>query len=177
LCVWPRFAVRVAETLNNPHSFLVLYSTGLCMAFSVSRFVRGLSLENSTYSHPCSDVYSYNFPKDPRSLTFLGRSLTSLNRSLVSKCTLSSLFRLRVGDRSNCAHWGRCLLLVYCRIWGRAAPQAFPSCTNRCFHGDCSYFAHRSSVLLLSDLDNEQILPVEQTFIVDLLDRRRRVYS
>ena len=143
----------------------------------MSRFVRGLSLETSSYTHPRSDVYSYNFPKDPRSWKYLGRSFAPLNSSLLLRRTLGSLFRLCVGDRSNCALWGRRLLLVYCWIWRRGAPRAFPPYINRRFHGDRNYFAHRSRLLLLSDPDNDSEHILEQTFIVDLLDRRRCVYS
>jgi hypothetical protein len=55
------------------------------MAFFVSNFVRGPSLETSTRStHPRTDVYSYNFPEDPRSLKVLGSFLGSFSPLVLS---------------------------------------------------------------------------------------------
>ncbi|KAH9066192.1 hypothetical protein EDB87DRAFT_1678943 [Lactarius vividus] len=52
--------------------FSTVYSTVHSTVFSASRFVRGFSIETSADStHPHSDVYSYNFPKDPRPVKFL----------------------------------------------------------------------------------------------------------
>ena len=85
---------------------------------------------------------------------------------------LISLFHLRVGDNSNCPHWVRCLLLVYCWIWKRGTPLAFPFRPHRyCLHFR-SYFAPRSRILLLSNLGDEQ-----QTVLVDLLDHCCCMYT
>ncbi|KAH8978635.1 hypothetical protein EDB92DRAFT_1987280 [Lactarius akahatsu] len=52
-------------------------------------------------THPRPDVYSNNSSKDPRPVKFLGSSSTLLGSSVMSRCNLSSLLHLRVGDRSN----------------------------------------------------------------------------
>jgi hypothetical protein len=87
------------------------------------------------------------------------------------KFTLRSIFRLRIGDSSNCAHWGRCVLLVCCWIWRRGTPRTFPFCPHRHFHHHCRRVAHRPRILLFSDLENEQ------TDIMDLLGCRCCMYS
>ncbi|KAI9456495.1 hypothetical protein BJY52DRAFT_1275746 [Lactarius psammicola] len=100
-------------------------------------------------------VYCYNFPKDRRSVKFLVRSSALLGSSVMSRCTLSSLLCFRIGDRSNCANWGRYLLL-------------FPFHSHRRSHHDWNYFTCRARIPLLSDLGiNEQTVVV-----VDLLDYR-----
>ena len=94
-----------------------------------------------------------------------------LGSPVVSRLTLSSIFRLRHGNCSNRADWGRYLLLVCRWIWRCRAPLAFPSLPHRLSYHDCSYFVHRSRILLLSDLD------AEQTIVVVLLDHFCRMYT
>src|SRR6266702_6708041 len=95
-----------------------------------------------------------------------------LGSFMMSMRTLSSLFRLRAGDGSDCADWGRYLLLVCCRIWQRGTPRgAFPFRPHRRSHHYRTYCAHRSRILLLSNLG------AEQTVVLVLLDHRFRIGS
>jgi hypothetical protein len=123
--------------------------------------------ETSSYppTHPSSDVYSYNFPNDRRPVKFIGWSLISFGSSGVLRRTLRSLFRLLVGDCSDCTLWLRCLLLVYCWIWQRGTPRTFPFRRHRRWLYDGTHFCHRSRILLLPNLGAEQ-----QTAVVDVLD-------
>src|SRR6266702_866660 len=106
---------------------------------------------------------------DRRTIKFLGWSSTLLGSSVTSRRISSSLFRLPAGDHSNCADWGRYLLLVYCWIWQCGTPRESPFRPHRHFHHWRSYFAHRSRILLLSNLG------AEQSVVVDLLDHRCRL--
>ncbi len=85
--------------------------------------------------------------------------------------TLSSLFRLRTGDRPNGVGRGRHVLLVCYRIRRCGAPPGLPFRPHRHSHNNRNHFNHRTRILLLSDLD------VEQTVAVVMLDHRYRMYT
>jgi hypothetical protein len=87
----------------------------------------------------------------------------------MSRRTLSSLLRLRVGDCSNCPHWVRCLLLVYFWIRRRGAPRSLPFRAHRHCPRRCCYLARRSRILLFSNMGAEK-----QTVFMYLLDYCRR---
>ena len=76
MCVWP-CRVHTSAFIDYLLRFSAPYSTGHFMAFFVSKFVGGPSLETSTrFIRLRPDVYSYNFPRDPRYLKCIGSSLS-----------------------------------------------------------------------------------------------------
>lgn len=95
--------------------------------------------------------------------------MTCSSVTVMSRQSLSSWFRLRLGDRSNRTDYGRCPLLVRRRIWQTRAPFGSPFRRHRHYDHHCSYFTHCPRTLLLSDMVDEQ--PV----ILALLYHRHRM--